>query len=132
MGQVWREENKFDTTPERTWIDSKSICLRGWRGGQKSNRHEKKILSVTMAEHQLWLDQTLVKQRILKPLFVKEKKASFKNDGGMCLENKHSQFALKFVRSKQTHCFYHVYAVFIHCGYFGDNSGLIVRNFCNR
>lgn len=78
MGQVWREKNKFDITPKRTWIDSKSIYLRGWREGQKINRHEKKILSVTMAEHQLWLDQTLVKQRILKPLFVKKKSHNFK------------------------------------------------------
>lgn len=74
MGQVWRGKNKFDTTPERTWIDSKSICLRWLRGGQKTNRHEKKILSVTMAEHQLWLDQTLVKLRILKPSFIKKKR----------------------------------------------------------
>lgn len=44
----------------------------------------------------------------------------------MCLENKHSQFALKFVSSKQTHFFYQVYAVFVHCGYFTDKSGLII------
>jgi len=31
-----------------------------------------------MAKHQLWLDQTLVKQRILKLLLVKEKSHHFK------------------------------------------------------
>lgn len=71
-------------------------------------------------------------EKDIKTVICKEKKPPFQNDAGMCLENKHSQFALKFVTCKQTHCFYQVYAVFMHCGYFGDNSGVIVRNLSNR
>lgn len=78
MGQVWREQSKFDIPPERTWTLSKSICLGRLRGGRKATGMKKKILSVTMAKHQLWLDHTLVKQRILKLLFVKEKSHHFK------------------------------------------------------
>lgn len=51
---------------------------------------------------------------MLRLLFVKEKKPSFQDYSGMCLENKCSQLALKFVTVNKHASFFLVSADFVH------------------